>query len=86
MAKLNYKAISKITTPIIGFNSDPIEAHEDYQPENGNIVIYAGGYEIYSAWNCEYADEGFWFELKPIGGVNGNGEDADYELVAYDYL
>lgn len=86
MTELNYKAISKIVNPIVGYGCDPYLADDEDQPDNGNILIYAGAYEIYSAWNCESGDEGFWFELKPVGGVTENNEHAGYELVAYDHI
>ena len=56
---------------------------DDVTPE-GVIVVLAGGGEIYSGWNCEALDEGYWIELLPKH--DENGKLVAYEVVGYDHI
>ena len=65
----------------IHYNGDIIIT--DVTPQ-GTIVVNAGGGEIYSAWNCESSDEGYWIELLPKH--DENGKLVAYEVLGYEHL
>jgi len=51
--------------------------------EEGNLKVAFGAYTVYGAWEIMSDHEGYWAELKPVGGLTDEGLHADYELIAH---
>ena len=49
--------------------------------DEGALRVAFGGYTIYGKWEIMDEHEGFWAELKPVGGLDADGCHADYEMI-----
>lgn len=80
---LNFQAAHALVAPIISEYEG--EAYYDdvvlnFVEDNGNLVMCAGGGVDYEG---NVVDEGYWVELKPVGGLNADGEHTAYEVIGH---
>jgi len=85
----NFQAAFALVAPIISeyegeayYDDVVVNGVED----NGNLVVVGGGETVYGRWEIMSEDDGYWVELKPVGGLNTDGKHTAYEVIGHAHI